>query len=264
MIEFRGVTFGYGAEPVVRDVDLSIALREFICLVGPNGGGKSTLLKLMLGLLTPQRGSVRLLGGPPTHTRRRVGYMPQYVQLDPQFPVTVIDVALMGRLRPLALGPYRAADRAAALEALAEVDLADLARRPFAALSGGQRQRVLIARALACQPEVLLMDEPTASLDIGVEEQLYELLVRLNQRLTVVIVSHDVGFVSRYVGRVACVNRTVLTHDTAALTGERISELYGHGVRAVRHDHSHGHAHGHAHGHSHDHSHGGHPPPAGR
>jgi zinc transport system ATP-binding protein len=242
VIELREVDFAYDGPPVLEHVTLRVGRNDFVSVVGPNGGGKSTLLRLMLGLLSPQRGEVRLLGQRPRQARRRVGYMPQTAQFDPQFPVTVMDVVLMGRLdRAAPLGPFRQADRKLALEALREVELGDLHRRPFAALSGGQRQRVLIARALACRPEVMLLDEPTANLDMQVEEQLYGLLRQLSRRMTILLVSHDVGFVSQFVERVICVNRRVEIHPTGEITGEVIRRLYGHDVRMVHHAHAHRH-----------------------
>jgi len=198
VISIENLTFSYDGFPVLEDVNVAVQEREFACIVGPNGGGKTTLLKLMLGLLQPTKGRVRLFGVPPERARTRVGYLPQSYAYDPLFPVRVMDVVLMGRLdRGGLFGPYRRSDREAALEALRQVEMAEFRHRPLAALSGGQRQRVLIARALACEPEVLLLDEPTASLDFTIEGELYELLRRLNERLTVVMVSHDIGFVSR-------------------------------------------------------------------
>jgi zinc transport system ATP-binding protein len=234
VISMQDVCFAYEGPPVLQGVNLSVPERDFVCVIGPNGGGKTTMLKLMLGLIQPQQGTVRLLGKPPEKTRRRVGYMPQRAQLDPQFPVNVTDVVLMGRLgKGHILGPYRRADKTAAFAALDEVGLADLRSRPFAALSGGQRQRVLIARALACEPELLLLDEPTASLDPTVQDDLYALLRDLNQRLTIVIVSHDLGFVSVFFKTVVCVNRTAHIHATGELTSGRVAEMYGRAVRIV-------------------------------
>lgn len=234
VIVARGANFAYGAEPVLVNVNLTVRHRDFVCVMGPNGGGKTTLLKLLLGLLKPASGTVRVLGQPPGVARRQLGYMPQHARLDPAFPVTVGDVVLMGRLgHGHGLGPRTAADRAAVEDALAEVGMADHARRSFGSLSGGQRQRALIARALACEPQLLLLDEPTANLDPKVQDDLYELLRRLNQRLTVVMVSHDVGFVSLYFNTVVCVNRTVHTHAAGDLTHELVAEVFGRQVRMV-------------------------------
>jgi zinc transport system ATP-binding protein len=236
-IALDGVRFSYDGATVLEDVTLEIAPRDFVSIVGPNGGGKTTLLKLVLGLLAPAAGRVRVFGQEPAVARRRIGYLPQYASLDPRFPVSVLDVVLMGRLAPgRPLGFFRRADREIALAALADVTLADLRARPFAALSGGQRQRVLIARALASEPDLLLLDEPTASLDVAVEGEFHELLARLAERLGVVLVSHDLGFVSRYVRTVVCVKRKVWVHPTSELTGDLIREVYGTDVRMVRHD----------------------------
>lgn len=239
VIRVEDLSFAYGNIPVLEDVSFSIKREDFVCIVGPNGGGKTTLLRLILGLLQPDRGSIRVLSQPPEAARRRVGYMPQRAELDSQFPMRACDVVLMGRLRNTKLGPFRRADRNTVAAALDEVGMADLAKRSFSALSGGQRQRVLIARALACEPEILLLDEPTANLDPLVQDEMNDLLNRLNERLTVILVSHDVGFVAQYVKTVVCVNRTVAVHTAESVTGDSIRELYGHDVRLVQHRHSH-------------------------
>lgn len=235
VIRLENVSFGYDRSEVIRDATLTVEHGDFACIIGPNGGGKSTLLKLMVGQLTPQCGQVRVLGTAPEQARARIGYLPQVIRLDPQFPVTALGVVLMGRLRGGRFAPLGRADRARARDALREVGLADLERRHFAAMSGGQRQRVLIARALAGEPELLLLDEPASSLDINAEEQLYELLKELNRRLTVVVVSHDVAYVSKYVRTAICVNRHVHTHATRELAGEVIRNLFGREIRVVHH-----------------------------
>jgi zinc transport system ATP-binding protein len=239
IIEFRGVSFAYNGVAVVEDVDLRIGRQQSVCIVGPNGGGKTTILKLVLGLLRPTAGTIRVFGGTPEAARLRIGYMPQHVQHDPHFPATVLDIVLMGRLGrrglPGFFGWYGRADRRAAREALAQVGLEAVVHRPFPALSGGQRQRVLIARALCCEPELLLLDEPTANVDTLVEARLFDVLRELSRRLTVVIVSHDLGFVSDLVENVVCVNRKVVVHPTSRLTGAMIQDIYGGSVRMVRH-----------------------------
>jgi zinc transport system ATP-binding protein len=243
VVELQHVTFSYGgAAPVLQDVDLRIAERDFVCVVGPNGGGKSTLLKLILGLLRPDAGVVRVLDIPPEQARPQVGYLAQRERLDPQFPVTVLDVVLMGRLgRKSLFGPYGKADREVAAQALNDVGMYQLRRRSFSSLSGGQSQRVLIARALACEPKLLLLDEPTAHLDPGVQDDFYRLLYQMHERLTLVTVSHDVGFVSKYVNTVVCVSRHVVVHQTSEITGEVIREIYNRDMHMVVHQDGHAH-----------------------
>ncbi len=234
----REVAFGYDREPVIEQASFAIAPKAMVAVVGPNGSGKTTLLRLLLGTVEPQRGRVRVFGHPPRAVRRRIGYVPQQHQFDPRFPVTVREVVMMGRVERH-WGPLCRHDCAAAEQALAQVDLADRADHAFADLSGGQRQRVLIARALASQPELLLLDEPTANVDWVVEQKLYELLEKLHALLTVVLVSHDLGVVTRYVDTVVCVNRRVWVHPTEEFGGEVIREVYGGARKLVRHDHNH-------------------------
>jgi zinc transport system ATP-binding protein len=235
VVEIVNLHFSYNGHPVLEGVNLTIGQRDFVMVVGPNGGGKTTLLRLILGLLRPTSGQVRVFGRAPQEVCQRIGYMPQHARTDPGFPVTVMDVVLMGRLRGRRIGPFVRADRLAAREALRQVEIEDLHDRPFAELSGGQRQRTLIARALAAQPELLLLDEPTASLDLAIEHELYGLLKRLNERLTILMVSHDLGFVSQVVKTVVCVKGQCAIHPTSELTGDLVSEIYG-DVRMVRHD----------------------------
>jgi len=241
---FDGVSFSYGRTPVIEDADFDIYQGESVCVIGPNGGGKSTLLKLMLGLLTPDQGEIRLFGQSTKLGRARVGYVPQHIEFDPLFPVSALDVALMGRLSKKSFGFVSQADRSNAYEALAKMGLSDQAKQPFASLSGGQRQAVLIARALVAESELLLLDEPTAHVDVAAEERLLKSLKALGDELTVITVSHDLAFVSRSVPKVVCVNRCVHLHPTARLSEARIRELYGHEVRMVQHDHEHLDSHG--------------------
>lgn len=234
----RDLRFGYDDRPVLRNVNLTIPRGDFVTVLGPNGSGKTTLFKLALGLLKPDSGSLEVLGTSPHAARRDIGYVPQHPQLDPLFPVNALDVVLMGRFGCTSgWGGWRRKDRERARAALAEVGLADRATAHFAALSGGQQQRVLIARALAGDPEMLLLDEPTSNLDAHVEEEFFRLLDELNRRLTILLVSHDLGFVSQHVKSVVCVGHDVAIHPTTEITGEVIADLYGADMRLVRHDH---------------------------
>jgi len=239
VIEIENVDFRFNGGPrVLEDVSLSVAEGDFASIIGPNGGGKTTLIKIILGLLTPTRGSVEVFGTTPLKARPRIGYMPQHAMMDPRFPVRALDVVMMGRLgRGFTFPSYSAEDRLAAESALARVGLREAGTRPFSDLSGGQRQRVLLARALVTEPEMLLLDEPAAGLDQKVEQDFFDLLQDLNRRLTVVLVSHDLGFVSGFVRTVICVHRRVDVHPTAELDGRRISEIYGGDVRMVHHHH---------------------------
>jgi len=241
IIALENVCFSYpGAAPVLEDANLAIAEHDFVCMVGPNGGGKTTLLKLLVGQLRPDSGTVRVFGQRPEDARHAVGYMAQRENLDPLFPVCVQDVVLMGRLgRGRLWGRYRKADRETAEKALHDVGMYAFRHRPFSALSGGQRQRTLIARALACGPKLMLLDEPTAHLDPAVQDDFYRLLHQMHDRLTLVLVSHDVGFVSKYVNTVVCVSRKVVVHPTSELTGEVIKDIYGRDVELIRHGHRH-------------------------
>jgi zinc transport system ATP-binding protein len=237
IVRVTGVAFSYGNVPVLRDVNFTVSQRESVCIVGPNGGGKSTLLKLILGLLKPDAGQIELFGCRPVVGRQRIGYMPQTVNFDPMFPITVRDVVLMGKLNSITAGWFSRGHKASAMEALDELGMADCADRKFSSLSGGQRQRALIARALVCDPELLLLDEPTANVDQAGEEQFYATLEKLNERMAIMLVSHDLGFVSQFVESVICVNRAVHVHPTADLTGRDIREVYGEDIAAIRHDH---------------------------
>jgi zinc transport system ATP-binding protein len=237
-VEFRNVDFAYTEAPVLQDINLQIRHEEFFGLIGPNAAGKSTLLRLLLGLEQPDAGSIRVLGTTPEQARPHIGYVPQFAAFQREFPVTVGEVVLMGRLGVTGrLGGYRRADRARAREAMAAVAIEDLAGRSLAGLSGGQMQRMLIARALACDPELLILDEPTANIDVRGEETIFALLKQYNDRMTIIVVSHDIAFISAYVSRVGCLNRTLVCHETRDISGRTIEELYGTEVKMIQHSH---------------------------
>jgi len=239
VIEIDNLDFRFNSGPrVLEEVSLRVADGDFASVIGPNGGGKTTLIKLILGLLVPTEGSIRVFGTTPLKARPRIGYMPQHAMMDPRFPVRALDVVMMGRLgRGITFGSYSSADRQAALDALAQAGLEEAGSKAFSDLSGGQRQRVLLARALVTDPDMLVLDEPAAGLDQRVEKDFFDLLKELNQRLTVILVSHDLGFVATFVRTVICVHRRVDVHPTAELDGRRVSEIYGGDVRMVHHHH---------------------------
>lgn len=236
-IAIRDLSFAYDDIQILCNVNLDIWQGDSLCIVGPNGGGKTTLIKLILGLLTPDRGSISIFGESPEEARLRVGYVPQYAKYDPQFPISVLDVVLMGRLAGTLRNRYSARDREVAMHALDQAGLADLASRPFPAISGGQRQRTLIARALASGGDILILDEPTANIDHESEIKFLDLLRGLNERMTILMVTHEVGFASSFFKRIACVNRQVVIHPTSELTGQLIQEMYGGDLKMIRHDH---------------------------
>jgi zinc transport system ATP-binding protein len=242
VIELDRVTVRYQDLVALEEISFRVARGEFVALIGPNGSGKTTLVKTILGLVTPAAGAVRLFGKPPHQLDgdwKRVGYVPQVAQVDPRFPIRVLDVVLMGRYGRLGLIRRPGLrDREAARCALEQVGMADLAGRPIGRLSGGQRQRVLVARALANEPELLLLDEPTTGVDVGTTEGLFDLLEALHyQGITILVVSHDVGVVAQHVDQVACVNRRLVAHGRPeeVLSGEVLECMYGPQAALVGH-----------------------------
>ena len=225
-VELEDVGFAYPNAPLVlRGVDLAVEPGEFVAIAGPNGGGKTTLLRIMLGLEQPQNGSVRLFGEPPARVRRRgrIGYLAQRAHLGIESPVTVREVVAAGRVpRRGVFGPLRAADRAGVDRTIARVGLADRAGAAISTLSGGQQQRAFIAKALAADPQLLVLDEPTAGVDVDAQESLASLLDRLHRELgvTILFVSHEFGAVEGYVQRLVLVRGgVVFDGDPAALPG---------------------------------------------
>jgi zinc transport system ATP-binding protein len=227
IIEITDLSFAYNGQLVLDNVNLTIGEGDFIAMIGPNGGGKTTLLKLMLGLLKPKRGEIRVMGRRPARVSHQIGYVPQDVNINRRFPITALDVVLMGKLAPgRRWSKNGEQDRHDALEALARIDMADFADRRIGELSGGQRQRVFIARALVTHPRLLLLDEPTASIDSRGQTEFYQLLKRLNDEVSIVVVSHDLLVISTYVKSVACVNRRLHYHQQAEITGDMLETMY--------------------------------------
>jgi zinc transport system ATP-binding protein len=206
ILQFEDVSFSYNTFKVFDSIKFHIHEGEFIALSGANGTGKTTILKLILGLEKPEAGKISLLENDPRKVRDRVGYVPQLSGFDRSFPISVKDVVKMGRLHPLSRR-YTKEDQEAVDDAIHQVDIADLSNRSYSALSGGQRRRVLVARALAAKPDFLILDEPTANMDVESEERLYKTLDSLKRKTTILIVTHDTGFVSSLTDRVLCLEK---------------------------------------------------------
>jgi zinc transport system ATP-binding protein len=225
--------------PVLEDVNLEVGPDDFVGLIGPNGSGKTTLLRILMGAIRPKEGRVRILGKRPSEVSRRIGYVPQHAHIDTQVPATVLDVVRTGRLGLSKWGLRYGPDHdEAARAAMEEVGVANFAGRRIGELSGGQRQRVLIARALAADVALLLLDEPMAGVDIHMERGILQTLRRLNETLPIILVSHDIGSVSNHVTRVACLNRRLVVHRPEEMSVEIISDMYA-GDAPIRHLHHH-------------------------
>ncbi len=235
-IEVRDVTYSYDKTPVLEGITFTLKQNDFLGIIGPNGGGKTTLLKLLLGILEPDKGEIRVLGQAPRDARHRIGYVPQYTDFNLEFPISALDIVLMGRLRRSRIGRwYSRKDRIKAEEALERVGMWDYQHMHIGELSGGQRQRVFIARALATDPEIFFLDEPTASVDPDFETDLYGLLRILNKEVTIIVVTHDIGVISSNVKSVACVNRTMMFHEEGKITLDMIDMAYQCPVDLVAH-----------------------------
>ena len=238
IISIKGLWVFRGEHAVLEDIHLDLEAGDFLGLIGPNGGGKSTLLKVMLGLIKPDRGEARIFGLPPAAARGGVGYLPQKTVFDHSFPVKVLDVVLMGRFsRSGLLHRYGRDDREAALRALQAVGMAGRAGREIGALSGGEQQRIFVARSLVSDPRLLLLDEPTSGVDSAQQKEFYDLLCHLNRDLSIaiVLVSHDVTAISTYVSKIACLNQRLYYHGSKELTSDEIEKAYGCPVEMIAH-----------------------------
>lgn len=221
VITFKDVSFKYDSVFVLENISFKIYKKDFIGIIGPNGGGKTTLLKLILRLLKPHKGSIEILDLPLQKAKSRIGYLPQNINVDEDFPITVEEVVAMGLFNNFSFLPI-IKNKKAIKDALKKTVIEDLSKKQYGTLSGGQKQRCLIARALVSKPEILLLDEPTSSVDSRVEQDIYELLKELNKDITIILVSHDLGFVSKYITRVFCVNKQIACHKTNEVSINKI------------------------------------------
>jgi len=214
VLEIKDLSFSYEKQIVLEDINLNIKENDFLAIIGPNGGGKSTLLKTILGINKIKKGTIKVLGEKVSKNISSIGYVPQNTNVNINFPIKVIEVVMMGHVghkRPL-IG-YKKEEIACAMGALAQVGMDSFANNKIGQLSGGQRQRVMIARALCSHPKILLLDEPTASIDVDGQKQIYDLLKVLNKTITIIVVSHDISVILGYASKVAHINKKLTFHD---------------------------------------------------
>lgn len=236
-IQIRNLSIFYGQKPALEEICLDVKDGDYLGIIGPNGGGKSTLLKAILGLAETAAGTVRIYGDEPGKNKAVMGYVPQFAVMDRQFPITLREVVLTGRLKQ-GISPfftYNKKDKEIAGDLLEKVGIADLANRQIAQLSGGEFQKMLIARALAVNPRLLLLDEPTASVDASSREQIYELLAELNKNMTIILVTHDLFAISSQVRSLACLNVRLVYHGEPELNERIVNSLYGCPVDLIAH-----------------------------
>ncbi len=236
VIKINDVWVRFDGHVVLREHNLVVHRNDFLGIIGPNGGGKTTLLKVILGLIKPSQGSVEVFGEAPHLSGQKIGYVPQISFLDKDFPISVLETVLLGRLSVRGLfRQFNASDKHAALEALDTVDIKDLKDRQIGKLSGGERQRVFIARALVSQPTLLLLDEPTASVDPQMKTGIYDLLGELKKKMTIILVTHDMGVISTHVNKIACLNERLFYHDDKNITRDMLEQAYRCPVDLIAH-----------------------------
>ncbi|MDD5082895.1 MAG: ABC transporter ATP-binding protein [Dehalococcoidales bacterium] len=236
LVRLENIWVHYGRIPILEGISLSIEPHDFLGIIGPNGGGKTTLLKVILGLITPSQGKVSILGEPSARSRRHIGYVPQHNLFDRDFPIDVWNAVLMGRYGQTGLlRRYRPEDKKVAREALETVGMLNYKDQQIGKLSGGEQQRVFIARALVAEPRLLLLDEPTASVDSTMQVEFYEILKQLKERMAIVLVSHDISAISIYVDKIACLNRQLFYHGSKEITPDILEATYKCPVQMIAH-----------------------------
>ncbi len=236
-LKIENLMIYYGHTKALSDVFLNVEYKEYLGIIGPNGGGKTTLLKAILGLVPISNGNIEIYGEKRKNASAMIGYVPQFSSVDKRFPITVKEVVMTGLMKK-GLSPFfkfTNKDKEQVDEVLNDVGIFRLAGRRISSLSGGEFQKMLIARALAVKPKLLLLDEPTASVDINSRDQIYDLLARLNKNMTVVLVTHDLFAVSTHVQKLACLNGSLVYHGQPELSQDVVNNLYGCPVDLIAH-----------------------------
>ncbi|HHV60520.1 MAG TPA: metal ABC transporter ATP-binding protein [Clostridiaceae bacterium] len=237
VIEIENLSVFYNEICALENINLTVYEKDFLGIIGPNGGGKSTLLKVIMGLLKPSKGAVKIYGHSIDSLRVPIGYVPQFGSFDREFPISVEDAVLTGCLygKKLFFPKFLNDDHNTVSTLLKELNIHDLRKRQIGELSGGQLQKVLIARALAAKPKILFLDEPTASVDTSAQGELMELLKELNKKITIVMVSHDIGAISSNVKTIACLNTQLYYHGNPELDNCMVEKLYGCNIDLIAH-----------------------------
>lgn len=236
IVKFEDVSFSYNGMQVLKNVNLELLQKDFLGMIGPNGGGKTTILKLMLGLLKPDKGKITVFDKTPKESRHMIGYVPQFFVYEIDFPISVKDIVLMGRLGKKGLGEkYSKYDISVCIKALKTVGMDKFKDRQINELSGGQRQRVFIARAIASEPMLLLLDEPATSIDPEWQNAFFKLLNRLNKKIAIIMVTHDVTVISTYIDTIACVNQNVHFHGSTKEGLKKLPAMYQCPVDLIAH-----------------------------
>jgi len=236
IIDLKDVWVYYDEKIVLENINLIVKENDFLGIIGPNGGGKTTLLKVILGLIKPNRGDLKVFGGSPENNRTLIGYVPQLRQFDLDFPATVLDVVMTGRLNQTRMfRRYSPEDKKIANKVIEEVNMSHLRHHAIGRLSGGERQRVFMARALASEPKLLLLDEPTANVDKNLDTKLWEFFNNLKKTTPIILVTHDISAVSIYVDKIACLNRRLHYQGTKEITPEALEDTYKCPVELIAH-----------------------------
>jgi zinc transport system ATP-binding protein len=233
-VEIDHVSLKFNEQIILQDINFSIEEKDFIAIIGPNGGGKTTLLKVILGIIAPDKGQVKVFGRKPNKAKDLMGYLPQRLDFDRDFPINVFETVLMGRYHGL-LKKYSTKDHDAVIEALKNVEMDKFKDRQISKLSGGQLQRVFIARAIVRDPKLLIMDEPMASIDPEMQRSFYELMSRLKDKMAIVLVSHDVGAVSSHVDKIACLNQKLYFHGPVEESANGLEQVYHCPIELISH-----------------------------
>lgn len=232
IVKLKEVEVCFNNTPILKNISFSIYKNDFIAIIGPNGGGKTTLLKVILGLIKPKKGEVKIFGKTPQKGRKLIGYLPQHTFFDRNFPISVFDVVLLGRYNGI-LKNYSKEDKKAVVKALKAVNMLEFKNRQIGKLSGGELQRILLARAIVRNPKLLLLDEPTTGIDPEMQKSFYDLLLKLNKKMAIVLVTHDISVVLAYVKKIACLNRKLFYFGPKEEGLKKLEKMYKYPIERI-------------------------------